>query len=412
MTTHVITTETAKTTTAPIFFSKAHWQQPFTYELHNSQASKLFQLSTTQKVCAIIFAILSNLLLPVVGSLLTFYIITAACKAHNIRKALKACQPPGIRNLGNSCYMNSAIQLLAYTPPVVDGLREQVTNAAMNPANLQIKEAFLTLQRTITATKKPSSSATAVEAKNFRTALFGAHLPEFPQENISKQQDAASLLGVLLEDFTYNVRVKRTSAAAGAVKKVSTEREGCFFSDTLPPAGETLENMIQSQFSRKTIQADCRFSLEDGGEIAVNEFTQKKQIVAPPPFLLLHIKRFTHSPKGNIWKKNNCPTTFKAVNGMPMKLTDKGGDTIDLSPCRQRAGSDERPPIAYQVTGFIIHHGEEMNSGHYSACIKSAGNWYHCDDKKVSSLTPKALEALQKQTYLLMLTKIGLQEVT
>lgn len=391
--------------TTKIFFSKDHWQRPFTYELNNSLAPKPLQLTTTQKVCAIVFAILSNLLLPIVGCLLTFYIITAACKAHNIRKAM----PAGIKNLGNSCYINSAVQLLAHTPSVVEGLQK---NIATTPANREIKAAFLALQRTITAVKNPSTSATAVddtavEARNFHTALFEANLREFPKRNKSKQQDAASLAGVLLEDFTYNVRIKRKSAAAGAVEKVSTEREGCFFSEALPPAGHTLENMIQNQFSKKIIQADCRFAVEEGGEIDVNEFTQKKQIIEPPPFLLLHVKRFNPPSKGNVWKKNNRPIAFKAVNGIPMKLTDKGGDTVNLAPYLRRSDGGERGPMEYQVTGFIIHHGAEIKKGHYTACIKSAENWYHCDDETVSRLTPEALDALQKQTYLLMLTKIG-----
>lgn len=62
----------------------------------------------------------------------------------------------------------------------------------------------------------------------------------------------------------------------------------------------------------------------------------------------------------------------------------------------------------YQWKGSIIHYGHSMNGGHYIAVLKtSTGNIYKCDDDRIIEITKDTLYPLLSHSYILLYEKIS-----
>lgn len=57
--------------------------------------------------------------------------------------------------------------------------------------------------------------------------------------------------------------------------------------------------------------------------------------------------------------------------------------------------------VSYNLIG-IIHHYGSLNRGHYFADVKIDGNWFECDDDKVSTSTVKLKGNQSKYAYILV----------
>ena len=48
----------------------------------------------------------------------------------------------------------------------------------------------------------------------------------------------------------------------------------------------------------------------------------------------------------------------------------------------------------YGLKAVVLHSGTSCNSGHYTAVVRSAGQWLHCDDESVTVVSDTAVEEL------------------
>ena len=58
-------------------------------------------------------------------------------------------------------------------------------------------------------------------------------------------------------------------------------------------------------------------------------------------------------------------------------------------------------PFEYDLRAAVIHKGETMDSGHYTALINDHGTWFELDDEKVELRNDKEVENLLKNSYML-----------
>jgi ubiquitin C-terminal hydrolase len=118
--------------------------------------------------------------------------------------------------------------------------------------------------------------------------------------------------------------------------------------------------------------------------------TKKMEIYNAPDYLIVHLKRFSHSR--GMWggRKVNDLITF------PL-------DNLDMSTYILK-NSTENKKIVYDLYAVSNHFGS-LDGGHYTAFCKNPvlEKWYNFDDNDVGSLSPS--EVNTKAAYVLFYKK-------
>ncbi|KAM6062119.1 ubiquitin carboxyl-terminal hydrolase 4 isoform 3-T3 [Chlamydotis macqueenii] len=130
------------------------------------------------------------------------------CNSYNCRDSASLSQPGlcGLSNLGNTCFMNSALQCLSNTPPLTDYFLEDKYEAEINQNNPlgmrgEIAEAYADLIKQIW-----SGRQSHVAPRMFKTQV-GRFAPQFSGY---QQQDSQELLAFLLDGLHEDLnRVKK-----------------------------------------------------------------------------------------------------------------------------------------------------------------------------------------------------------
>ncbi|XP_069721653.1 ubiquitin carboxyl-terminal hydrolase 4 isoform X2 [Phaenicophaeus curvirostris] len=131
-----------------------------------------------------------------------------ACNSYNCRDSAPLLQPGlcGLSNLGNTCFMNSALQCLSNTPPLTDYFLEDKYEAEINQNNPlgmrgEIAEAYADLIKQMW-----SGRQSHVAPRMFKTQV-GRFAPQFSGY---QQQDSQELLAFLLDGLHEDLnRVKK-----------------------------------------------------------------------------------------------------------------------------------------------------------------------------------------------------------
>ncbi|XP_068264884.1 ubiquitin carboxyl-terminal hydrolase 4 isoform X2 [Nyctibius grandis] len=130
------------------------------------------------------------------------------CNSYNCRDSASLSQPGlcGLSNLGNTCFMNSALQCLSNTPPLTDYFLKDKYEAEINQNNPlgmrgEIAEAYAELIKQIW-----SGRQSHVAPRMFKTQV-GRFAPQFSGY---QQQDSQELLAFLLDGLHEDLnRVKK-----------------------------------------------------------------------------------------------------------------------------------------------------------------------------------------------------------
>ncbi|ODQ51135.1 cysteine proteinase [Saitoella complicata NRRL Y-17804] len=160
--------------------------------------------------------------------------------------------------------------------------------------------------------------------------------------------------------------------------------------------------------------------------------TKSLAISALPQVLCLHLKRFKWAGPnpsaalevaelGTTKKRRRRHTKgmdkLKITTPVTFPLTG-----LDVSEFTEREGGgeehkEEEEGVVYDAFGVVVHHGVNINSGHYTAYILREGegegegvgvegtgsDWWHLDDEKVRKVEEKEVEA--SQAYMIFYRK-------
>ncbi|XP_051534822.1 ubiquitin carboxyl-terminal hydrolase 2a isoform X2 [Myxocyprinus asiaticus] len=314
----------------------------------------------------------------------------------------------GLRNLGNTCFMNSILQCLSNTPSLRDyclhnSHRRDLNNN--NRTNTALMEEFSKLIQTMWT----SSNSEAVSPSEFKTQIQ-RYAPRFVGYN---QQDAQEFLRFLLdglhnevnrvtvrprghmEDFDHlpdeekgkkmwakyleREDSKIVDLFVGQLKSSLTCSECGYCSTVFDPFWD-LSLPIAKGYGEVSLM-DCMrlFTKEDvldGDEKptcyrckARRRCMKKFTVQKFPKILVLHLKRFSESRI-----RTNKLSTF--VN-FPMK-------DLDL----REFASDRSSSAIYNLYAVSNHSGTTMG-GHYTAycCNPENGEWYTYNDSRVTPMS-------------------------
>jgi len=306
----------------------------------------------------------------------------------------------GLRNLGNSCYLNSVLQCLAYLPP----LGQRCTSHLHASACPRRREGHIDCVACIVENRlsrclhgRPGSPEAPVR--------LWKHLHLVSRElRRGSQEDAHEALRLLidamnrdsiraLKGWGYRLPPKEKEPATPVSQLFGGEVQSCVeclscghCSRTVDPvmdlsldvSGSTdLESALKRFAAVDTLDGDNKYRC-DGCQRLVNARKQMT-LLRPPLCLVVHLKRFD---------------ALGAKLGVRVAFGESLRVPADAAPGCSAASRE------YELRGLVVHHGSSRTHGHYCAMVRDgAGAWYEMDDACVSRATRAA--ALSQPAYLL-----------
>ncbi|RXN07940.1 ubiquitin carboxyl-terminal hydrolase 2-like isoform X1 [Labeo rohita] len=341
----------------------------------------------------------------------------------------------GLRNLGNTCFMNSILQCLSNTQSLRDYCLHNSHRRDLNNnsrTNTALMEEFAKLIQTMWT----SSSSEAVSPSEFKTQIQ-RYAPRFVGYKclyyLSSQQDAQEFLRFLLdglhnevnrvtirprgnmEDFDHlpdeekgkkmwakyleREDSKIVDLFVGQLKSSLTCSECGYCSTVFDPFWDLSLPIAKKGYGEVSLM-DCMrlFTKEDvldGDEKptcyrckARRRCTKKFTVQKFPKILVLHLKRFSEARV-----RTSKLSTF--VN-FPMK-------DLDL----REFASDRSSSAVYNLYAVSNHSGTTMG-GHYTAycCNPENGEWYTYNDSRVTPMS--ASQVRSSDAYVLFYERAGL----
>uniref|UniRef100_A0A665VM44 ubiquitinyl hydrolase 1 n=1 Tax=Echeneis naucrates TaxID=173247 RepID=A0A665VM44_ECHNA len=294
----------------------------------------------------------------------------------------------GLHNLGNTCFLNSTVQCLTYTPPLANYLLSKEHSRACHQSGFcmicvmqnHIIQAFANTGNAI----KPVSFIRDLKkiARHFRfgsqedaheflrytiDAMQKACLNGYPK--LDRQTQATTLVHQIFGGYL------RSRVKCSLCKSVS---------DTYDPY---LDIAVEIRQAANIVRALELFVKPDvlSGENAYMCAKCKKKVPATKRFtvhrtsnvLTLSLKRFANFSGGKITKDVGYP------------------EFLNIRPYMSQSSGD---PVMYGLYAVLVHSGYSCHAGHYYCYVKASnGQWYQMNDSMVHSSNIKVV--LNQQAY-------------
>ncbi|KAL6554331.1 Ubiquitin carboxyl-terminal hydrolase 25 [Orobanche minor] len=336
----------------------------------------------------------------------------------NLLKSLKrkyGSPPLGLRNLGNTCYLNSVLQCLTYTPPLANFcLRQLHSSVCDSKAGKQKKDEcpFCILERRIALSLNSEAVSDAPLKINSYLRVYGEHF------HTGRQEDAHEFLRYFI-DACHNtcLRIKNLQQQQQR-GKIGTANGGNISWSAETVVKEIFGGALQSQLkclscgveSNKIDEImDISLDILHCGSLreALQKFFQPEVLDGNNKYKCDNCKKLVAARKQmSIHQAPNVLVVhLKRFEGMSGGKVDKSiafDETLVLSSHMSKGNKDAHPE--YNLFGTIVHSGFSPDSGHYYAYIKNAtGRWYCCNDSYVSVSTLQ--EVLSEKVYMLFFSR-------
>ncbi|GLU14663.1 hypothetical protein SLE2022_312220 [Rubroshorea leprosula] len=312
--------------------------------------------------------------------------------------------PIGLRNLGNSCYLNSVLQCLTYTPPLANFCLRYLHSSSCDSASEADRKRdcpFCILEKRIARSLSVDLIQDAPAKIQSCLRIFAEHF------RCGHQEDAHEFLRFVIdachntclrlkklrrkgsEPFNGNTVVKDIFGGAlqSQVKCLSCGYESNKVDEIMDISldivhSSSLKDAMQKFFQPEVLDGNNKYKCENCKKLVAAR--KQMSIHQAPNILVIQLKRFEGIYGGKIDKD----VAFE--------------DVMVLSSFMSNASQDPRPE--YNLFGTIVHSGYSPESGHYYANIKDAmGRWYRCNDSYVSVSTLQ--EVLSEKVYILFFSR-------
>ncbi|XP_019950171.2 ubiquitin carboxyl-terminal hydrolase 36 isoform X1 [Paralichthys olivaceus] len=301
----------------------------------------------------------------------------------------------GLHNLGNTCFLNSTVQCLTYTPPLANYLlskehsrachqpgfcmicimQNHIIQAFANTGNAIKPVSFIRDLKKIARHFRFGSQEDAHEFLRYTIdAMQKACLNGYPK--LDRQTQATTLVHQIFGGYL------RSRVKCSICKSVS---------DTYDPY---LDIALEIRQAANIVRALELFVKPDvlSGENAYMCAKCKKKVPATKRFtvhrtsnvLTLSLKRFANFSGGKITKDVGYP------------------EFLNIRPYMSQSSGD---PVMYGLYAVLVHSGYSCHAGHYYCYVKASnGQWYQMNDSMVHSSNIKVV--LNQQAYVLFYLRI------
>ncbi|XP_077794660.1 ubiquitin carboxyl-terminal hydrolase 8 isoform X4 [Macaca mulatta] len=292
----------------------------------------------------------------------------------------------GLRNLGNTCYMNSILQCLCNAPHLADYFNRNCYQDDINRSNLlghkgEVAEEFGIIMKALW-----TGQYRYISPKDFKITI-GKINDQFAGYS---QQDSQELLLFLMDGLHEDLnkgQFKSTVQCLTCHKKSRTFEAFMYLSLPLASTSKcTLQDCLRLFSKEEKLTDNNRFYCSHCR--ARRDSLKKIEIWKLPPVLLVHLKRFSYDGR---WKQ-------KLQTSVDFPL-----ENLDLS---QYVIGPKNNLKKYNLFSVSNHYGG-LDGGHYTAYCKNAARqrWFKFDDHEVSDISVSSVKS--SAAYILFYTSLG-----
>ncbi|KAL3034360.1 hypothetical protein AAZX31_02G189600 [Glycine max] len=299
----------------------------------------------------------------------------------------------GLRNLGNTCFLNSVLQCLTYTEPLAAYLQSGKHKTSCHVAGFCALCAIQNhVSRALQSTGRILSPEDLVGnlrciSRNFRNARqedaheYMVNLLECMHKCCLPSGIPSESPGAYEKSFVHKI-------FGGRLRSQVKCHQCSYCSNKFDPFLDLSLEIFKADSLQKALSNFTAAEWLDGGEKEYHCQRCKQKVRAlkqltihkAPYVLTIHLKRFhAHDP------------------GQKIKKKIQFGCALDLKPFVSGSYDGD---VKYSLYGVLVHAGSSTHSGHYYCYVRTSNNmWYTLDDNRVSHVSER--EVLNQQAYML-----------
>ncbi|XP_059495230.1 ubiquitin carboxyl-terminal hydrolase 8 isoform X1 [Stegostoma tigrinum] len=336
----------------------------------------------------------------------------------------------GLRNLGNTCYMNSILQCLCNTPHLAEYFNKNFYQQDINRSNIlghkgEVAEEFGVIMKSLW-----SGQYKCISPKDFKGRIgkindtFAGYVQQDSQELLLflmdglhedlnkadrkryKEESTDSLDDTRAADLAWQKhkllnesiivalfqgQFKSTVQCLTCHKRSRTFEAFMYLSLPLPSSSKcSLQDCLKLFSKEEKLTDNNRFHCSNCK--AHRDSTKKLEIWKLPPILLIHLKRFSYEGR---WKQ-------KLQTNVDFPLENLDFFSYIIGP--------RNNVKRYNLFAVSNHYGG-LDGGHYTAYCKNAvkQRWFKFDDQDVSEISPSSVRS--SAAYILFYSSLELRVV-
>jgi len=347
----------------------------------------------------------------------------------------KKLRTVGLRNLGNTCFMNAILQSLSNLKHFSCYFKE-LPSIELNDE----KDTSNAIRKYYTRSYQSDGISLAEELRKVLCALWhGANVAISPDELFSvvwklvprfrgyQQHDAHEFMHYLLDHvhtellqtkmftngestivsgiFGGQLQSEVTCLKCGTISKKQEAFLDLSLDIPTKVKSHKSTNKSSKPHSKVCNLEDCLQRFVEIEELDQSEWyscdkckerepsTKKFWLLRLPNVLCLHLKRFRFSPHGRTKVDTfvRFPTKDLNMNPYLLRKTQSGARSISAK------------GQLYDLAAVVVHHGSGAGSGHYTTYARNEGAWYNFNDSAVSVTNEETIT--RSKAYILFYTR-------